>query len=220
MQPSFACYGRRMAIRINRVYTRSGDDGKTALVDGSRVAKDSLRVACYGSIDELNSILGIARSFNADRDDPSSRKLEEILRRLQNELFDLGSELATPPAGEYEGMFKVSEADVTALESVIDECQADLEPLQSFVLPGGGKVSSFLHQARTVCRRAERDILGLAREDEVGEFVLPYVNRLSDLLFVLSRWVVVHSGEEELLWERGLRNQARPKAKRTTEKDA
>jgi len=209
-----------MAIRINRVYTRSGDEGKTALVDGSRVPKDSLRVACYGSIDELNSTLGIARSFNADRDDPASRRLEGILRRLQNELFDLGSELATPPAGEYEGMFKVSEADVTALEAVIDECQADLEPLQSFVLPGGGKVSSFLHQARTVCRRAERDILGLSREDEVGEFVLPYVNRLSDLLFVLSRWVAVQSGEEELLWERGLRNQARPKAKRTTEKDA
>ena len=200
-----------MAIRINRVYTRSGDDGKTALVDGSRVAKDSLRVACYGAIDELNSILGLARSFNRDGAGPAAAKLEEILRRLQNELFDLGSELATPPEGEYEGMFKVSEADVTALEEIIDDCQEDLEPLKSFVLPGGGKVSSFLHLARTVCRRAERDILGLSRQEEVGAFALPYVNRLSDLLFVLSRWVAVKDGEDELLWERGLRNQARPK---------
>ncbi len=98
---------------------------------------------------------------------------------------------------------------------LIDSCQEDLEALQSFVLPGGGQVSSFLHLARTTCRRAERDILGLARDEEIGEFVLPYVNRLSDLLFVLSRWVAVQSDEEELLWERGLRNQANPKAKKS-----
>jgi cob(I)alamin adenosyltransferase len=202
-----------MAIRINRVYTRSGDDGKTALVDGSRVPKDAKRVACYGAIDELNSVLGLARSFNASGPANSARdRLEEILKRLQNELFDLGSELATPPAGEYEGMFKVSADDVEALEKLIDACQEDLAPLQSFVLPGGGIVSSFLHLARTTCRRAEREILGLARDEQIGELVLPYVNRLSDLLFVLSRWVAVKSGEEELLWERGLRNQARPKA--------
>ncbi len=204
-----------MAIRINRVYTRSGDDGKTALVDGSRVAKDSLRVGCYGVVDELSSTLGLARSFNASATPYAARdRLEEILKRLQNELFDLGSELATPPAGEYEGMFKVSAADVEALEKVIDECQEDLEPLQSFVLPGGGQVSAFLHLARTTCRRAEREILALAREEEIGDFVLPYVNRLSDLLFVLARWVSVHAGEKELLWERGLRNQSRPKAKK------
>lgn len=202
-----------MAIRINRVYTRAGDDGNTALVDGSRVPKDSLRVGCYGAIDELNSVLGLARSFNASTSHGATRdRLEEILERLQNELFDLGSELATPPDGEYEGMFKVSGADVDALEKIIDECQEDLEPLKSFVLPGGGHVSSFLHLARTTCRRAERDILGLSREEEIGEFVLPYVNRLSDLLFVLSRWVAVKSGEDELLWQRGLRNQARPRA--------
>ncbi len=203
-----------MAIRINRVYTRTGDDGKTALVDGSRVPKDSARVACYGAIDELNSVLGLARSFNASSASPARDRLEQILKRLQNELFDLGSELATPPTGEYEGMFKVSADDVKALEDVIDSCQQDLEPLQSFVLPGGGPVSSFLHLARTTCRRAERDILGLGRDEEIGEYILPYVNRLSDLLFVLSRWVAVQAGEEELLWERGLRNQARPKAKK------
>lgn len=202
-----------MAIRINRVYTRTGDDGQTALVDGSRVAKDSPRVACYGAIDELNSVLGLTRSFNATAPSSAARdRIEEILRRLQNELFDLGSELATPPHGEYEGMFKVSADDVAALEQIIDACQADLQPLRSFVLPGGDHVSSFLHLARTTCRRAERDILGLARVEEIGEHVLPYVNRLSDLLFVLSRWVAVQSGEDELLWERGLRNQARPRA--------
>ena len=203
-----------MAIRINRVYTRSGDDGKTALVDGSRVDKDSARVGCYGSIDELSSVLGLARSFNASVESDTREQLELILKRLQNELFDLGSEMATPPTGEYEGMFKVSAADVEALEKVIDTCQEDLDPLQSFVLPGGNAVSAFLHLARTTCRRAEREILALAREEEIGEFVLPYVNRLSDLLFVLSRWVAVRAGEEELLWERGLRNQARPKAKK------
>ncbi len=202
-----------MAIRINRVYTRSGDDGKTALVDGSRVAKDSPRVACYGSIDELNSALGLARSFNASTPaGPDRDRLDGILKRLQNELFDVGSELATPPDGEYEGMFKVSADDVEALEQIIDACQEDLEPLQSFVLPGSGQVSSFLDLARTTCRRAERNILGLSRDEEIGEFVLPYLNRLSDLLFVLSRWVAVKSGEDELLWERGLRNQARPAA--------
>jgi cob(I)alamin adenosyltransferase len=206
-----------MAIRINRVYTRTGDDGGTALVDGSRVPKDSPRVGCYGAIDELNSVLGLARSFNAASPPGAARdRIEEILQRLQNELFDLGSELATPPAGEYEGMFKVSSADVEALEKTIDACQEHLEPLKSFVLPGGGPVSSFLHLARTTCRRAERDILRLSREEDVGEFVLPYVNRLSDLLFVLSRWVAVKSGETELLWERGLRNQARPPAKPRT----
>ncbi len=202
-----------MAIRINRVYTRSGDDGKTALVDGSRVPKDSRRVACYGSIDELNSVLGLARSFNTSSTaGPEQDRIEAILKCLQNELFDLGSELATPPEGEYEGMFKVSADDVEALEHVIDACQEDLQPLESFVLPGGGPVSSFLHLARTTCRRAERDILGLSREEGIGEFVLPYLNRLSDLLFVLSRWVAVKSGEDEPLWERGLRNQGRPKA--------
>jgi cob(I)alamin adenosyltransferase len=202
-----------MAIRINRVYTRTGDDGGTALVGGARVAKDSLRVVCYGEIDELNSALGLARSFNAEAPASAVReRLEGILHRLQNELFDLGSELATPPDAEYEGMFKVSDADVSALETTMDELQVDLEPLKSFVLPGGGKVSSFLHLARTVCRRAERSILSLSREEEVGAPVLAYVNRLSDLLFVLSRWSGHAAGEPEHLWERGLRNQSRPAA--------
>jgi cob(I)alamin adenosyltransferase len=204
-----------MAIRITRVYTRTGDDGSTALVGGARVPKDSLRVACYGDIDELNAAIGLARSFNAGGPPIAAQsRLEAILQRLQNELFDVGSELATPPDAAYPGMFRVGADEVRALERLMDECQAELEPLQSFVLPGGGPVGAFLHQARTVCRRAERTILQLSRHEEVGAFVLPYVNRLSDLLFVLSRWIAKHAGEREYLWERGLRNQSRPAAAR------
>src|SRR5215472_2762919 len=210
-----------MAIRITRVYTRTGDKGMTALVGGSRVPKDDPRVDSYGAIDEVNAALGLARSFNAEAPPSAARdKLEAILQRLQNELFDLGSELATPPESEYEGMFKVSADDVRALEQLMDECQKDLEPLKTFVLPGGGPVSAFLHQARTVCRRVERGMLRLSREEDVGEFVLPYINRLSDLLFVLSRWIAKQSGEREYLWERGLRNQARPAAARRKAKNS
>ncbi|HSP99436.1 MAG TPA: cob(I)yrinic acid a,c-diamide adenosyltransferase [Candidatus Dormibacteraeota bacterium] len=204
-----------MAINITRVYTRTGDEGTTALVGGERVAKDARRVECYGELDELNAILGLARSLNAQaKPTPARRRLDDVLTRLQNELFDLGSELATPPEAEYEGMFKVTADDVRALERVMDECQKDLEPLRSFVLPGGGPVSAVLHHARTVCRRAERQIIRLAREQTIGAFVIPYVNRLSDLLFVLSRWIGKQNGEAEYLWERGLRNRARPAAAR------
>lgn len=204
-----------MAINITRVYTRTGDQGLTALVGGERVAKDSRRVECYGEIDELNSILGLARSLNAAAPAGAARsRLDAILKQLQNELFDLGSELATPPESAYEGMFKVGASDVKALEKVMDACQKDLEPLRSFVLPGGGPVSAVLHQARTVCRRAEREIIRLGREEPIGRFIVPYVNRLSDLLFVLSRWVAKQNGEAEYLWERGLRNRARPAAAR------
>lgn len=195
-----------MAIRITRVYTRTGDKGETALVGGRRVPKDSARIEAYGAIDELNSIIGLARVFNAEQLERGERYrwLDGVLRTLQNELFDLGSELATPEDAAYEGMFRVGADAVTALERLIDECQKDLEPLKSFVLPGGGRVGGFLHQARTVCRRAERRILALSRLEPVGEFPVKYVNRLSDLLFVLSRWTGKHLGETEYLWERGL----------------
>ncbi len=200
-----------MAIRITKVYTRTGDKGFTKLVGGKKVAKDAARIEAYGTIDELNSVLGLARVFNDDLKDrqPAAQRLDEIFRRLQNELFDLGSELATPPDFSYEGMFKVGEDEVKTLEKLIDELQKDLAPLNSFILPGGGKVSGFLHQARTVCRRAERDILRLSREEEIGPGPLPYVNRLSDLFFVLSRWVSKNLGEPEYLWERGLRGHDR-----------
>lgn len=199
-----------MAIRITRVYTRSGDQGETGLVGGKRVPKDTLRIESYGTIDELNSIVGLARVFNAEIQDQALReRLDDILKRLQNELFDLGSELATPPEATYEGMFRVAEAEVSALETLMDECQTELEPLSSFILPGGGKVSAFLHQARTVCRRAERIVLRLGREEEIGPWPLRYLNRLSDLFFVLSRWVAKRNGEAEYLWERGLRSPPR-----------
>jgi len=200
-----------MPIRITRVYTRTGDQGQTALVGGRRVAKDSARIEAYGTIDELNAIIGLARAFNAEQLDRGEkyRWLDEVLRRLQNELFDLGSELATPEDAVYEGMFRVGATEVTALERLIDQCQKDLAPLKSFILPGGGRVGGFLHQARTVCRRAERRVLALSRGEPIREWPLKYVNRLSDLIFVLSRWVGRHLGETEYLWERGLEAHAK-----------
>ena len=200
-----------MPVRITRVYTRTGDKGETALVGGRRVPKDSPRIEAYGTIDELNAFIGLARVFNAERKKSGRRHrwLDEVLRRLQNELFDLGSELATPADAVYEGMFRVGAEQVTALERLMDECQKELTPLKSFILPGGGPVGGFLHQARTVCRRAERRVLELARVEDIGEWPLKYVNRLSDLLFVLSRWVGKHLGETEYLWQRGLDAHAR-----------
>jgi len=195
-----------MAIRITKVYTRAGDGGHTALVGGRRVPKDNLRLDAYGTLDELNSIVGLARVFNADcAPSPARDRLDYIFRILQNELFDVGSELATPADAHYEGMFRVGDAEVEALEKVLDECQEDLEPLSSFILPGGGKVSGFLHQARTVCRRAERIIFQLGQQEDIGPGPLRYLNRLSDLFFVLSRWAGKQAGESEYLWERGLR---------------
>jgi cob(I)alamin adenosyltransferase len=201
-----------MAIRITRVYTRTGDQGETALVGGKRVPKDALRIEAYGTIDELNSIVGLARVFN--RDDTGApvaarERLDHILKGIQNELFDLGSELATPPEAVYEGMFRVGPEAVTALERLMDECQEELESLSSLVLPGGGRVSGFLHQCRTVCRRAERVLLRLGREEDIGPWPLRYLNRLSDLFFVLSRWIGKQANEPEYLWERGLRAHTR-----------
>jgi cob(I)alamin adenosyltransferase len=202
-----------MPVRITRVYTRTGDKGDTGLVGGRRVPKDSPRIEAYGTVDELNSVIGLARVFNAERlrKGKDARWLDEVLRRLQDELFDLGSELATPADAAYEGMFRMGEAQVTALERLIDQCQKDLAPLKSFILPGGGRVGGFLHQARTVCRRAERRILELSRVEPIGEGPLRYVNRLSDLLFVLSRWASHALGEPEYLWQRGLESHSRRK---------
>lgn len=211
-----------MAIRINRVYTRTGDKGETRLVGGAAVRKDSARVEAYGTVDELNSVLGLARTFNeevlAARPGPgrkaraAARELDDVLKRLQNELFDLGSELATPPGEAYPGMIVVGDDEIRALEGVIDRCQEDLDPLPSFILPGGGRVSAFLHQARTVCRRAEREVLRLSAEEETASGALRYLNRLSDLLFVLARWIALHGGSPEYLWERGVRLGPPPRA--------
>ena len=205
-----------MAIRITRVYTRRGDRGETDLVGGARIPKDHARIDAYGTVDELNAALGVVRAFNAGERgaDRVRRELEAILRKLQSELFDLGAELATPPASFVQGMFRVGDAEVTALETVMDRCQQDLAPLQSFILPGGGRTSALLHVARTVCRRAERDVLRLMRVESMGTGPLRYLNRLSDLLFVLSRWVGHHRKEREFLWERPLEREAAVRAAR------
>ena len=194
-----------MAIRITKVYTRQGDKGETHLVGGKRVAKDDPRIESYGTIDELNAILGIVRAFNDGQPaSPVTRRLDVILRQIQNELFDLGSELATPPEAVWDGMIRIGSEQMRVLERTIDECQDDLDPLKSFILPGGGTIAAFLHQARTVCRRAERDIVRLTRREPIVDGPLRYANRLSDLLFVLARRTSKHAGELEYLWEKGL----------------
>jgi len=202
-----------MAIRITKVYTRTGDRGETALVGGKRVAKDSLRIEAYGTIDELNSIVGLARVFNEESLDAGEahRFLDEVLCQIQDELFDLGSELATPPEFFQQGMYRVGGGEIARLEKLMDKCQKDLEPLTSFILPGGGRVGAYLHQCRTVCRRAEREILRLSREEEINPEVIKYVNRLSDLFFVLSRWIAKQTGEQEYLWQRGLAEKGKSK---------
>jgi cob(I)alamin adenosyltransferase len=199
-----------MPISITRVYTRLGDQGETALVGGKRVPKDSPRIVAYGTVDELNAVVGLVRVFNAQRirsRGPSRKRhawLDATLQKVQNQLFDLGSELATPPEAVYDGMFRMGEGEVAELEMIMDDCQKSLAPLKSFILPGGGPIHGFLHQARTVCRRAERELLALSRVEPVNEWTLRYLNRLSDLFFVLGRWVGKHTGEKEYLWERGL----------------
>jgi cob(I)alamin adenosyltransferase len=192
-----------MPIRINRVYTRGGDRGETSLVGGHRVAKDSIRIESYGTVDELNAALGLVRIAN--RAPGASKKnrarLDAILTRLQNELFNLGSDLATLPGDRHPKQPVIEARHVKRLEKEIDELIAGLPELTSFVLPGGGPVSAFLHQARTVCRRAERCVTSLARQEAVGEHALVYLNRLSDLLFVLSRWAARIRLEPEALWD-------------------
>lgn len=198
-------------VRITKVYTRTGDRGETSLVGGKRVPKDSPRIDAYGTIDELNSVVGLARVFNEDSLDAGEahRFLDEVLCQLQDELFDLGSELATPPEFFQPGMYRVGDDEITRIEKLIDKCQEDLEPLNSFVLPGGGRIGAYLHQCRTVCRRAEREILRLSRAEDVNDRAIKYVNRLSDLFFVLSRWIAKQTGEPEFLWQRGLQQKPR-----------
>ncbi len=191
-------------MRITKVYTRTGDTGKTRLAGGQEVSKDSLRVEAYGTVDELNASIGVVRVFNAERqtDQDAVRRLEETLRWVQNKLFDLGGLLATAPGQVFPNMPHVTEEDVTELERSIDACQDDLAPLKEFILPGGGKVSGFLHQARTVCRRGERLCVGLARQEAVDPVLIKFLNRLSDALFVWARWITQKQAEPEFLWER------------------
>jgi cob(I)alamin adenosyltransferase len=187
-------------MRINRVYTRAGDQGQTALIGGKRVSKASPRVVCYGAVDELNAALGLVRTALCAS--PAGGEMLPILARIQNELFNLGAELATPDAERRAKTPAVEPRHVAALEADLDRLNQGLPDLSSFVLPGGGWVSSYLHLARTICRRAERLVVALVEEDEsVGEQAIPYLNRLSDALFVFGRFAVHCEGGEEPLWE-------------------
>ena len=188
-------------VVLNRIYTRTGDDGTTALGTGERRPKYDLRIAAYGTIDELNACLGIARLHTGDA--PS---VDAMLVRVQNDLFDLGADLCSPDQGKGPGgaRLAVSDAQVTRLEQEIDALNAELSPLRSFVLPGGTPAAAYLHLARTVCRRGERLMVELADRpgEEVSAAALKYINRLSDLLFVASRFLN-HKGADDILWVPG-----------------
>ena len=191
-------------MRITKVYTRTGDAGKTRLAGGQQVSKDSLRVEAYGTVDELNASIGLARATNEEgsRAVDSARRLEQDLRWVQNKLFDIGGILATAPGQTFKNMPMIKAQDAVRLERMIDRCQKDLTPLKEFILPGGGKVSATLHQARTICRRAERICVRLAREETLDAQIIKFLNRLSDALFLWARWVAKTQGEPEFLWER------------------
>jgi cob(I)alamin adenosyltransferase len=189
-------------MRITKVYTRTGDGGETRLAGGQQVPKDSLRVEAYGTVDELNASVGLARAMNGEGARASAKLLEQDLRWVQNKLFDVGSLLATAPGQTFKNMPTIKSTDTVRLERTIDRCQKELAPLKEFILPGGGKVSAALHQARTICRRAERICVRLAREETLDAEMVKFLNRLSDALFVWARWVAKTQGEPEFLWER------------------
>jgi len=184
-------------IALNRIYTKTGDRGETHLAGGQRVAKDSLRIDCYGTVDELNAFVGMA-CFSAEE---HIHELAAILRRVQHELFNLGSILATRPQDVHPKQARITGAEIEQLEKEIDRMNADLTPLRSFVLPGGSRLNTELHACRTICRRAERLAVSLAREEETPPEAVQYLNRLSDAFFVWSRWVNHKLGVREVLWE-------------------
>lgn len=191
-----------MSIYLSRIYTKAGDKGQTSLVGGKKIAKDSPRIEAYGTIDELNSVLGLLRQANRTEAGPEEAKdrLDALLQRVQNELFNLGSVLATMPEDLGEKQPRITARHVEALEREIDDLNQGLPPLRSFTLPGGGWVSSWLHLARTVCRRAERVVVHLASLETIDTEAVRYLNRLSDALYVIGRWNVRQRGEEEPLW--------------------
>jgi cob(I)alamin adenosyltransferase len=200
-------------VRLNVIYTRTGDKGETGLGDGSRRSKADARITAMGDVDETNSAIGLVRLITRDTGEPALALIDATLARIQNDLFDLGADLSLPtPEDEKPGAaLRIAPSQVAALEAAIDALNDKLEPLRSFVLPGGTPASAALHQARAVCRRAERSVVALAsiEGEKVGEAVLGYVNRLSDYLFVAARYAN-DSGRLDLLWvPGGSRNDAR-----------
>lgn len=183
-----------MGNRLSKIYTRTGDDGSTGLGDGTRVAKDSARVVAYGTVDEANSAIGLLLAAQV----PDS--IRELLTTVQHQLFDLGGELCIP------GHAAIQDDDVTALERALDAHNADLPPLREFILPGGGDAAARCHLARTVVRRAEREAVTLARDEDVRPQAVRYLNRLSDLLFVLARVLARAEGHGEVTWKHERRN--------------
>ncbi|MGD0472030.1 MAG: cob(I)yrinic acid a,c-diamide adenosyltransferase [Candidatus Velthaea sp.] len=197
--------------KLTRIYTRTGDDGTTGLVGGQRVKKNALRIETYGTVDELSSVVGLARSALAEvvrkrpvqdaaRANAVAARLDAWLAWTQDVLFNVGSDLATLPNDRWEGMPLVTPADALALERAIDEAQRDLSPLANFIHPGGAFAGAFLHQARTICRRAERLLVTLNDNEPISGDVIRYVNRLSDALFVWSRWINAALDQPEHLW--------------------
>ena len=178
--------------RLTKIYTRTGDKGTTGLVGGKRVSKDSPRLWAYGTVDELNSAIGLARAFRPDK------KTDAVLAGIQNDLFDLGAELATPG----KPLARITPRHSDALEKLMDACNAKLGPLREFILPGGTPVAAQLHVARTICRRTERFCVRLSRQEKLGALVIPYLNRLSDALFVLARWVNYQAGKKDTFWRK------------------
>jgi len=191
-------------FRLSKIYTRTGDGGETGLVTGERVKKSDVRIAAYGDVDELNSMLGLARATNRARGagSPGRDDIDSWLRDVQNELFLVGSDLACVLEKRPPQMKVVGDAEATRLEQRIDAMNATLGPLTEFILPGGGALGSQLHLARTICRRAERTTVALSEREPVDAATLKYLNRLSDFLFVLARWAAKQSGEPEELWRR------------------
>jgi cob(I)alamin adenosyltransferase len=188
-------------IALNRIYTKRGDTGQTSLAGGQRVPKDSARIEAYGTVDELNAFTGLAVVSCEEARDPRLAPLLAILRRVQHELFNLGSILATLPADVHPKQARITAAEVVQLEREIDAMNADLPSLRSFVLPGGTRLNADLHVTRTVCRRAERLLIALARSEEIPPETIQYLNRLSDAMFVWSRWVNHITNAPEILWE-------------------
>ena len=190
-------------VRLTRIYTRGGDTGETSLGDGSRVPKQALRVEAYGTVDEANAAIGLARLHVKSRADSDT---DAMLARIQNDLFDLGADLCTPEASERAARkgsaLRITAAQVARLEGEIDAMNAGLRPLDSFILPGGTKAAAHLHLARTVVRRAERLVCALAAEERVNPEAVKYLNRLSDHLFVLGRRVN-DNGARDVLWQPG-----------------
>ena len=189
----------KQIVILNKIYTKTGDDGTTALGNGERIAKSSKRVSAYGSVDELNSFIGLARSFiESDR----LQELDKILATIQNDLFDLGADLCIPDKDKNADSLKIVKSYVKNLEKEIDKLNSQLEPLRSFILPGGTKVSAYIHIARTIARRCEREMIELRQieEAEISKEAVQYINRLSDFLFVAARYVNLKSDFDDILW--------------------